>query len=249
MKRSFTTSDQKHEISVIYPSEKVVFGKSEFNDLKKKKDNKIKKEIREFSSCFDLLLNLIRPFALMFLGWIFFSVMLIFFEVIVLDGSYLEVMFFKYLIQGSIDISVYLIESVILFLIVYSLLIYKFYKKTFLYNLLYSLKLQYISRICKSKKKYIITKKGDLKSRILEIPTFNNYLLEYNPSGDYNKYLKRVDIKMIKLTRYKNKNKKIKNKELVGWKAVFKFSKIPKKGKIEIIATYNDINKSGGFNQ
>ena len=65
----------------------------------------------------------------------------------------------------------------------------------------------------------------ELKKPIFEIPLFKNVVLTYEVSGDFSKYLQRVEIREHDF-QYKNE------KTQWLWKAKFIFSEIPKSGKL-----------------
>lgn len=81
-----------------------------------------------------------------------------------------------------------------------------------------------------SKPCYYIKFKGKNK-KIIELP-FDNVCLFYKTSGDYNKYLSKIDIKEMPVYHLKKKGRG--KKCYYFWKAQFIFKKAPEKGWLEI---------------
>lgn len=72
---------------------------------------------------------------------------------------------------------------------------------------------------------------------IIEIPFFKNVQMDYNATGDFSKYLKRVEIKEHLFNRVLVRRGKIKKrkKNIAYWYARFYFSQTAKKGKLEVM--------------
>ena len=91
-------------------------------------------------------------------------------------------------------------------------------------------------------KKIVIRHNGAIfrkcpKNKIIEIPLFRNVYLDYNAEDDFSRYLSKVEIKEHPFSRIlKQKKGKIlkKTRHPYLWKAQFIFSKVPKKGKLEV---------------
>jgi len=83
-----------------------------------------------------------------------------------------------------------------------------------------------------SKYRAIVTK---LDKTIYEIPMFKNVLLDYKAEGDFAKQLKKIEIveHPFKIIR-KEKGKEVEKPNQSLWKAIFKFTKIPKDGKLVV---------------
>ncbi len=76
-------------------------------------------------------------------------------------------------------------------------------------------------------------------SKTFEIPVFDNVFLDYKATKDFSKYLEKVsivehDFKECTISKLTGKIKKSKKRQVDLWKAKFTFSKIPKKGYLEI---------------
>lgn len=76
------------------------------------------------------------------------------------------------------------------------------------------------------------------KSKILEIPLFNNVKLDYIAKGEFSKYLKELRIKEYpfkanKINWFMGKRIERDNQEYL-WSARFYFNEIPKKGSLEV---------------
>lgn len=67
--------------------------------------------------------------------------------------------------------------------------------------------------------------------RLIRIPLFRNTFLDYRTTGDYSKYIKKVEIKELPLLKIK-RNKKIKQDSF--WECLFHFEKKPKFGELVI---------------
>ncbi len=84
---------------------------------------------------------------------------------------------------------------------------------------------------------YQYVKVNKLESNVYEIPLFSNVYMKYKTHGDFNKYLKGVDViehkfYYIERSWIFGKMKKQKNDSL--WHAKFYFTNIPKKGFLEV---------------
>jgi len=81
----------------------------------------------------------------------------------------------------------------------------------------------------------------DIKRRVVEIPLFENIMLDYRASGEYSKYLKKIEINEHPFTTYRpsfffgllKRNKKTEANDLL-WKATFRFTKVPKTGRLDV---------------
>ena len=76
-----------------------------------------------------------------------------------------------------------------------------------------------------------------LNSKIFKIPIFDNTFLDYKATGEFSKYLYKVEIKehdfkVMKRNIFNKKTKIINHDEI--WYTHFYFSQIPKKGQLEI---------------
>ena len=82
---------------------------------------------------------------------------------------------------------------------------------------------------------YNFIRKTKLTSKEFEIPLFNNVFLDYKLRGDFKKYITNVEIIALD---YQYRSKifffKIKDKNVDYFKARFVFSKVPKKGFMEV---------------
>jgi len=86
-------------------------------------------------------------------------------------------------------------------------------------------------------KGYYSQKIYKIDSKVFEIPMFENVFLDYNATGEFSKYLKKVNITEHPLDYCKkNISGKTKNKhrQTSYWKAKFIFSGIPKNGFLEV---------------
>ena len=75
----------------------------------------------------------------------------------------------------------------------------------------------------------------NVKTSTIEIPLFSNIYLNYNSTDDYSKYLKKVVIlehPFQEIVKQGKKKKKLKNVRY--WLCQFQFSRVPKKGKLEV---------------
>jgi hypothetical protein len=91
---------------------------------------------------------------------------------------------------------------------------------------------------------YYIKFKEVPESKVLEIPLFENSLLDYKAKGEFSKYLLRVEITEHPFSKAVFRIKKIRGKKIVRiknkkkniylWKAQFIFSDIPKNGELEV---------------
>jgi hypothetical protein len=75
----------------------------------------------------------------------------------------------------------------------------------------------------------------NVKTSTIEIPLFSNTYLNYNSTDDYSKYLKKVVIlehPFQEIVKQGKKKKKLKNVRY--WLCQFQFSRVPKKGKLEV---------------
>jgi len=223
MRQEKTSSMAMHEISIDYTSGKVKFKNPRKKRKVIKKDTKINKIFRDlFESIYLICIR-------------FFAYACCILSLILLVMRY----------WLGIDITLYPWHIVIQFfmlislsLLVYAIAIFSFYKKTFLYKIIRRdvLNELFIKSIANVDHKFLIIKKGNLKSKTFEIPKFNNYMLDYELYGEYSKFIKSVKTKAIKF-----KDLKTRKMVIVGWKAIFTFKEIPKHGKMKIIATYDKI--------
>jgi hypothetical protein len=101
---------------------------------------------------------------------------------------------------------------------------------TFYYHLIESTiaKVETYSAVLLSRKEILI---DDLREREFIIPTFKNIFLEYKAYGEYGDFLDSIEIVDQK---YKRKYGKVYKESIVFWKAIFKFSEVPRSGKLEI---------------
>ena len=94
------------------------------------------------------------------------------------------------------------------------------------------------SAISGSCRRAVFKKIPPLLENIIEIPFFHNVKMNYNATGDFSKYLKRVEIKEHPfnkvLVNRKGKIKK-KKKNIDYWYARFYFSDKPQSGKLEVL--------------
>jgi hypothetical protein len=83
---------------------------------------------------------------------------------------------------------------------------------------------------------YYTQKIKKIDNRIFEIPLFENIFLDYNATGEFSKYLKKVEIKEYPVNYKKVKLRKTikKERQTDYWKAQFIFSRIPKTGFLEV---------------
>lgn len=75
-----------------------------------------------------------------------------------------------------------------------------------------------------------------------ELPIFNNVILDFKAHNDFSDFLSEIDIREYKFVSYYKKRikigkkyKKLRKANEFLWYARFYFSKIPKKGKLEVI--------------
>ena len=71
-----------------------------------------------------------------------------------------------------------------------------------------------------------------LDSKTFEIPLFKNIYLDYIAEGDFERYLRKVEIKPHDFKYRKNKKEIIDN--FILWKAVFYFDEVPKEGSLKL---------------
>lgn len=96
---------------------------------------------------------------------------------------------------------------------------------------------RFISEKIFGTKKVIIFRK--IKTKIVKIPIFKNVMLDYKATKDYAKYLSNVKIReygidIMSVSRFgKRKMEKIRPAES-WWNAIFEFTQVPKKGKLEV---------------
>jgi hypothetical protein len=91
----------------------------------------------------------------------------------------------------------------------------------------------YLNKATVLKGYYICYK--NVKTSTIEIPLFSNIYLNYNSIDDYSKYLKKVVIlehPFQEIVKQGKKKKKLKNVRY--WLCQFQFSRVPKKGKLEV---------------
>lgn len=77
----------------------------------------------------------------------------------------------------------------------------------------------------------------ELKTKVYEIPIFDNVFLEYKATKDFGKYLERIEVVehdfwCISLGLFSGKEKKTRNVDY--WKVRFHFKKIPKEGLLRV---------------
>lgn len=72
-------------------------------------------------------------------------------------------------------------------------------------------------------------------SKVIEIPMFNNFKMDYNATEDFSKYLQKFEIREHPYHwMYKKHGKFKKKKNVMLWNAKFYFSEVPKTGKLEV---------------
>lgn len=84
-------------------------------------------------------------------------------------------------------------------------------------------------------KDMIKTRVTELKSKTYELPYFKNVVLNYEAKGEFSKYLDRIEIRELpfKILKKKKGKEELVNQDYL-WKAKFFFSKIPKKGELNL---------------
>jgi hypothetical protein len=72
----------------------------------------------------------------------------------------------------------------------------------------------------------------------VELPVFENIVLDFKSNGDFNNYLKEIEIREHAFKYYKPKKRKLKDRTEINewvWYARFYFSEKPKQGTLEVI--------------
>ena len=69
----------------------------------------------------------------------------------------------------------------------------------------------------------------------VELPSFDNDVLDYSAKGDFSDYIEKIRIKELNVYRINRKGKRTKNNSLEFWKAKLTFSKKPKHGSLTIL--------------
>ena len=89
----------------------------------------------------------------------------------------------------------------------------------------------------RKKKKYKKFKPKDVENNMVEIPYFKNIELDYNTTGDFDKYLERIKIHEHSYNNYDAKKKKPGKKQvkIFKWYARFYFKQKPNTGHMEVI--------------
>jgi hypothetical protein len=79
---------------------------------------------------------------------------------------------------------------------------------------------------------YYVADISTMNGTILEIPSFRNILLDYEASGDFSRFLDKVEIREHPVRVVRGGRSKVND---VWWKAVFTFSQQPMNGSIKIV--------------
>lgn len=143
-----------------------------------------------------------------------------------------------YFFEKQSTIFVFLLVFLILFSFVFGYILEGIIIKIALKNNWIKKKIPSINKVLWGKG-YMKTFNQIPKSKVIELPLFNNVYLDYNATEDFSEYLQRVEIREHEFDYvFRSRKKKIKNKKknINLWNAKFYFSQSPKdcKGGLEL---------------